>query len=81
MRATGLAVFTGPDGVVRHDTLGCGHCGAVHTVNVMTTLGGYCGQCHVPVCEKCGKDGRCLPLLARIEASEEQAYRLRQAGI
>ena len=78
MRSTGLAVLTGPNGTVRHDTLTCGHCNAVHTVKVMTTDGGFCRQCMAAVCPKCHADGRCTPLLARIEASEARDYRRRQ---
>jgi len=71
---------------VEHDTISCGHCNQVVIVKPGTAAtvylipqflgpdreepGAFCRQCMSPVCLRCHADGRCLPLMRRIEAME-----------
>ena len=72
------------EGVVEYDTFTCGHCGAVKHVRVKERpedLGGLCKSCMKLICPSCVNDGRCTPLIKRIEEMEEKDFRRREYGV
>jgi hypothetical protein len=67
---------------VEADTVGCAHCGAIirlhHDDGTRVTSIAMCSQCGPkPVCDACDRDGRCTPLLRRIEELERRDAFLR----
>lgn len=69
----GYVVIDGENGRREADTFTCGHCNKVVIVPVKASvdeLGGLCRCCDSLICPDCVKDGRCIPLEARLAGLE-----------
>lgn len=79
------------------DSMTCGHCNQIVLVKPGTALtvylipqregplkevpGAFCRQCMKGICVRCERDGRCIPLMRRIEAMEGDRLALARMGI
>jgi len=41
-------------------------------------VGGYCSDCHGPICDRCVKSGVCDPLMKKLDRWAEQHFRQTQ---
>ncbi len=86
LKKSGMLTVAGDFRTLEGGTVNCGHCnviiqvkpGTASTVYVFPQLegppkeemGAHCRICDTPVCLRCHADGRCTPLMRRIEAME-----------
>lgn len=91
-----LTVF-GDVRTIEADTISCGHCnvivmvkpGTASTVYVFPQMegppkeemGAHCRLCDTAICLRCHHDGRCTPLMRRIEAMEGDRLALARLGM
>ena len=96
-RPQGYATVVGGWVDAEYDTLTCGHCNQVVLVKAGTAAttyllpqlqgpmkeepGAMCRICMTSVCLKCHGDGRCTPLMRRIEAMEGDRLALARLGM
>jgi hypothetical protein len=97
LRPHGKLTVFGDFATIEADTISCGHCnvivqvkpGTASTVYVFPQLegppleemGAHCRICDKPVCLRCDHDGRCTPLMRRIEAMEGNRIALARLGM
>lgn len=83
----GYVQVVGERGTIERDSITCGHCnwivmvkpGTGATVYYIPQMegppleepGAMCRVCMRPVCLRCHDDGRCMPLMKRIEEMEK----------
>jgi hypothetical protein len=97
LKPQGYVVVVGGWQDLEFDSITCGHCnqvvlvkaGTASTVYVIPQLcgpakeepGAHCRTCDKAVCLKCHDDGRCTPLMRRIEAMEGDRLALSRLGM
>ena len=86
LKPHGYITVFGDFSTKEYDSITCCHCnwiihvkpGTASTVYLIPQMdgppkeemGAHCGRCDKPVCLRCHEDGRCIPLMRRIEAME-----------
>ena len=97
LRPQGYVTVVGGWQELEFDTITCGHCnqvvlvkpGTASTVYVIPQLlgpateepGAHCRICDKAICLECHADGRCTPLMRRIEAMEGNRLALARLGM